>query len=156
MYFLTKSKCSYSVISEQPIQPLLTQNKKEYIQKGKMVYGSMPDRVIAEQHSSPFSLHYPKWEVYAARFPASRVALLSNAHDTQPSGRTSSATPGLEWAGHPHAADGPHPEPQFHIFLLPLGLQAAATPPSCLRRFKPGTIFTLYASAATPMGAVWL
>jgi hypothetical protein len=48
-----------------------------------MVYGSMPDRVIAEQHSSPFSLHYPKWEVCAARFPASRGALLSNAHDAQ-------------------------------------------------------------------------
>ena len=48
-----------------------------------MVYGSRPDRVIAEQHSSPFSLHYPKWEVCAARFPASRGALLSNARNAQ-------------------------------------------------------------------------
>ena len=45
--------------------------------------GSMPGRVIAEQHSSPLSLHYPKWEVCAARSPASRGALLSKAHDAQ-------------------------------------------------------------------------
>ena len=124
--------------------------------KGKVVHGSMPDRVIAGQHSSPLSLHYPKREVCAARLPASRGALLSNTRAAQPSGRTSLVTPGLEWAGHPHAADGPYPAPHVHTSLPPLGSQAAATPPRCLRRWKAGTIITLYAYAATHMGSVSL
>ena len=98
-------------------------------EKGKVVHGSMPGRVIAGQHSSPLSLHYLEREVCAARLPASRGALLSNTRAAQPSGQTSLVTPGLEWAGHPHAADGPYPAPHVHTFLPPLGSQVAATPP---------------------------
>ena len=113
----------------------------------------MPGRVVAGQHSSPLSLHYPKREVCAARLPASRGALLSNTRAAQSSDRTSLVTPGLEWAGHPHAADGPYPAPHVHTSLPPLGSQAAATPPSCLQKWEPGTIVTLYAHAATHMGS---
>jgi hypothetical protein len=112
----------------------------------------MPGRVIAGQHSSPLSLHYPKREVCAARLPASRGALLSNTRAAQPSDRTSLVTPGLEWAGHPHATGGPYPAPHVHTSLPPLGSQAAATPPSCLGKCKPDTITVLYAYAATHMG----
>jgi hypothetical protein len=40
MYFLTKSKCSYTVISEQKIQPLLTQNKIYIYKKGRWFMGA--------------------------------------------------------------------------------------------------------------------
>ena len=112
----------------------------------------MPGRVIAGQHSSPLSLHYPKREVCAARLPASRGALLSNTRAAQPSGRTSLVTPGLEWAGHPHAADGPYPAPHVHTFLPPLGSQVAATPPSCYWRGNFCAINQLFHRFATHMG----
>ena len=112
----------------------------------------MPDRVIAGRHSSPLSLHYPEREVCAARLPASRGALLSNTRAAPPSGRTSLATPGLEWAGHPHAPDGPYPAPHVHTLLPPLGLQMAPTPPSCQRPRNFGCINPLSHRTATHMG----
>ena len=118
----------------------------------------MPGRVIAGQHSSPLSLHYPEREVCAARLPASRGALLSNTRAAQPSGRTSLMTPGLEWAGHPHASDGPYPAPHVHTFLPPLGSQVAATPPSCQRQRNFGSINPLFPCTANHMGYMcpWL
>ena len=47
--------------------------------------------------------------VCAARLPASRDTLRSNTRPTQPYGRVSQVTPGLEWAGHRHAAKRPIP-----------------------------------------------
>jgi hypothetical protein len=51
--------------------------------KEKVVHESMLGKVITSQHSSPWSLHYPKWKVCVAQLPASRGAFLSNTHDAQ-------------------------------------------------------------------------
>ena len=82
-----------------------------------MVHESTLDIVIISQHSSPLSLHYPEREVCAARFPASRGALLSDTRAAQPFGRTSLVTPGLEQAGHPHETKVHTQEPHVHTFL---------------------------------------
>ena len=87
--------------------------------KEKVVHESILGMVIAGQHSSLRSLHYPKREVYIARLPASRGALLSNTHDAHPSGYTSMVTPGLEWAGHLHVANGPYPDTSHPHPLAP-------------------------------------
>ena len=97
--------------------------------KGKVVSGNMLGWVICEEHSSPWSLHCTEREVNAARLPASRSTLHSNAALARPSGRTITATPCLEWAGSPHAFAGPALAPHIHAFLPPLGWQAVATPP---------------------------
>lgn len=79
-----------------------TQKKKR-----KVVHESVLGKVITGQHSSLLSLHYPEREVCAARFPASRGALLSNTQQIQPSDQISVVTPGLEWADCPHATGDP-------------------------------------------------
>jgi hypothetical protein len=116
------------------------------------VRGSIPGRVIYERHSSPLSLHYIEREVCAARLPASRRALLSKTRAAQPSGRAPLATPCLERAGPQHARAGPYPAPQVHTLLLPLGSQAAATPPRCPRKLLYFLIFPLRLSPAMLMG----
>jgi hypothetical protein len=107
----------YGWTSKAQLQSNLASNLSEKTAKGKVVHESTLDMVITGQHSSPLSLHYPKWKVCAARFPASRGALLSNTRAAQPSDQTSLVTPGLEQAGHPHETDGPHPESHVHTFL---------------------------------------
>ena len=131
-------------------------HNKYVICKRKVGSWEHAGQVIAGQRSSPLSLHYPEREVCAARLPASRGALLSNTRAAQPFDRTSLVTPSLEWAGLPHADDGPYPAPHVHNSLPPHGSQAAATPPGCLRKPKPGSIMTPYSYAATHMGSVRL
>ena len=103
--------------------------------------GSIPGRVIYGEHSGPLSLHYTEREVNAARLPASRGALRSNAAATSPSGEIPTATPCLERAGPPHASAGPDLEPRIHILLPPLGSQAVATPPRWKQRVEQSYIY---------------
>jgi hypothetical protein len=64
----------------------------------------------------------PQYQGHYKVSPASRDALLSNTRAAQPSDRTSLVTPGLEWAGHPHATGGPYPAPHVHTSLPPLAI----------------------------------
>lgn len=77
--------------------------------KGRWVHVSMLGQDNHCPHSSLLSLHYPEREICAARFPASRGALLSNTQEIQPSGRISAVTPGLKWTDYRHATGDPQP-----------------------------------------------
>ena len=92
----------------------------------------------------------------AARLPASRDTLLSNTRPTQPYGRVSQVTPGLEWAGHRHAAKRPIPgTPCPHLPAL-LRLQEAATPPSCQKSSRIRILYLLQIFLPKGMGAALL